>query len=296
MRQRWSIGRKLLLLVLASVMAGLLAAATLSIWIETDRYLAAKRRELQAVAQVFASATASATAARDRVAARQAMTAIGQIAGMRQARIKMPDGSALADMGFVAQLDTDLKIDGTEPISLWRTLSSRSVQVTVPITESGGTVGAFVLVGDASDLIDNLLQTLQLSVLCALLALTTGLLVAARLQKGIIAPLRNLTSAMERIRKTHDYAAHVEATSDDEVGQLVDGFNETLSEISNRDRHWKSLLTTIPLQALPTVVGLAARWMMSSAVVGPNRHGRRALASRPRPLQGGQRHARSRRR
>ncbi len=175
------------------------------------------------------------------------MTAIGQIAGMRQARIKMPDGSALADMGFVAQLDTDLKIDGTEPISLWRTLSSRSVQVTVPITESGGTVGAFVLVGDASDLIDNLLQTLQLSVLCALLALTTGLLVAARLQKGIIAPLRNLTSAMERIRKTHDYAAHVAATSTDEVGQLVDGFNETLSEICRRDRQLEKLAYYDPL-------------------------------------------------
>ena len=71
MRQGWSISRKLLLLVLASVMAGLLAAATLSIWMETDRYLATKQRELQAVAQVFASATASAAAAGDPVAARK---------------------------------------------------------------------------------------------------------------------------------------------------------------------------------------------------------------------------------
>ena len=115
------------------------------------------------------------------------------------------------------------------------------MQVTVPIKESGEPVGEFVLVGDASDLVENLLQTLQLTILCALLALTTGLSVAARLQRGITAPLRNLTSAMERIRKTHDYAAHVEATSDDEVGQLVDGFNETLREIRKRDRQMEKL-------------------------------------------------------
>ena len=137
MRQGWSISRKLFLLVLASVLVGLLAAATLSIWIETDRYLATKQQGLQAVAQVFASATASATAARDPTAARNAMRAIGQIPGMQHARIKMPDGSILADMGIATQLDSDLRIDSQEQLSLWRTLTSRSVQVTVPIRELG---------------------------------------------------------------------------------------------------------------------------------------------------------------
>jgi diguanylate cyclase (GGDEF)-like protein len=250
MRPRWSISRKLFLLVLASVVVGLLAAATLSIWLQTDRYLATKQRELQAVAQVFASATASAVAARDPVAARSAMRAIGQIAGLQHARIKMPDGSTLTEMGVAAQLDSDLRIDGSEQISLWRTLTSRSVQVTVPIRESGSTIGEFVLVGDASDLAENLLQTLRVTILCALFALTIGLSVAARLQRGITAPLRDLTFAMERIRKTHDYAARIEATSDDEVGQLVDSFNETLSEISKRDRELEKLAYYDPLTGL----------------------------------------------
>jgi diguanylate cyclase (GGDEF)-like protein len=250
MRQRWSISRKLFLLVPASVMIGLLAAATLSIWMETDRYLATKQRELRAVAQVFAFATASATAARDPVAARNAMRAIGQIAGMQHARIKMPDGGTLTEMGVAAQLDSDLRIDGGGQISLWRTLTSRSVQVTVPIRDSGGTVGEFVLVGDASDLAENLLKTLRLTVLCALFALTIGLSVAARLQKGITAPLRNLTFEMERVRKTHDYAARIEATSDDEVGRLVDSFNETLSEIRKRDRELEKLAYYDPLTGL----------------------------------------------
>ena len=250
MRQRSSIGGKLSRLVLASVMTGLLAAATLSIWIETNRYLATKQRELQAVAQVFASATATAAAAGDSVAARQAMTAIGQIAGIQHARVKMPDGSTLTAIGVAAQLDSDLRIDDAKQMSLWQTLTSRSVQVTVPIKESGETIGELVLVGDASDLAVSLLQTLQLTILCALLALASGLLVAARLQRGITAPLRNLALTMERIRKTHDYAAHVEATSDDEVGQLVNGFNDTLGEICKRDRQLEKLAYHDPLTGL----------------------------------------------
>ena len=234
-RQRWSISRKLYLLVLASVMAGLLAATTVSIWLETDRYLASKQRELQAVAEVFASATASATVARDPAAAREAMRAIGRIEGMQHARIRVADGETLAAIGLATQLDTDVRIDGAGEISFWRALRSRSVQVSAPIKDSGVIVGELVLVGQASDLVHNLWQTLRVAVVCALLALGVGLLVAVRLQSEITAPLRKLTSAMERIRSSHDYDARVEVSSNDEIGQLVDGFNETLSEIRKRD-------------------------------------------------------------
>jgi diguanylate cyclase (GGDEF)-like protein len=240
-----------LLLVLASVLVGLLAVATLSVSMEIDRYLVTKQRELQDAAQVFASAAAGAVAAEDAVAARNSMRAIGQMKGMQHARIEMPDGRVLAEMGVVAQLDSDLRIDESQRITLWRIASSRSVQVTVPIRESGATVGRFVLVGDASDLAENLLKTLRLTLFGALLSVMIALLVAARLQIGITAPLRALTSAIERVRKTRDYGAQIEATSNDEVGRLVDSFNETLSEIRKRDHELEKLAYFDPLTGLP---------------------------------------------
>ena len=169
------------------------------------------------------------------------MRAIGQIAGMQYARIILPGGDTLTEIGGAAQLDSDLRINGAKQISVWRALTSRSVQVTVPITDSGSTVGEIVLVGDASDLASSLLQSVQLAALSALLALSIGLLVAARLQRGITAPLRDLTVAVERIRRTHDYKARIKATSNDEVGELVSSFNETLNEISKRDRDLERL-------------------------------------------------------
>ena len=99
----------------------------------------------------------------------------------------------------------------------------------------GATIGEFILVGDTSDLVANFMQTLRFAAICGLIALATGLLVAARLQREITAPLLNLATAMERIRRSHDFTAKVEATTSDEVGQLVEGFNETLAEIRKRD-------------------------------------------------------------
>ncbi|HJZ42508.1 MAG TPA: EAL domain-containing protein [Hyphomicrobiaceae bacterium] len=257
MRQRWSISRKLYLLVLASVMAGLLAATTVSIWLETHRYLASKQRELQSVAEVFASATAAATAARDPAAAREAMRAIGRIEGMQHARTRTPEGETLAAIGFATQLDTDLRIDGAGEISFWRALRSRSVQVSAPIKDSGVIVGELVLVGQASDLVHSLWQTLRVAVVCALLALGVGLLVAVRLQSEITAPLRKLTSAMERIRSSHDYDARVEVSSNDEIGQLVDGFNETLSEIRKRDCQLEAHMRDLELKVAARTSDLA---------------------------------------
>jgi diguanylate cyclase (GGDEF)-like protein len=245
-----SISRKLSLLVASSVALALLAASALSIWIDSRRQLEAKQRELHAVASAFASAASGAVAERDRVAARNAIRAIGRVAGMQYAQIRLPGGAVLADIGTTVQLDGDLRIDATHAISVWRAFASRSVQLTVPITDSGSIVGEFVLVGDASDLTATLLQTLKLAALCGLFALTVGLLVAARLHRSITAPLRALTAAMERVRATHDYAARIEATSRDEVGELVDGFNATLNEIRARDRDLERLAYYDPLTGL----------------------------------------------
>jgi EAL domain-containing protein (putative c-di-GMP-specific phosphodiesterase class I)/signal transduction histidine kinase len=256
-RPRWSISRKLSLLVLASVLAGLLAATVTSVWVETDRHLARKQRELQRMAELFASATASAAVAGDSAAALQAMRAVGRIEGLRHARIEKADGRTLTSIGVAAQLDSDLRLDRARAISLWGALRSWSVQVSAPITDSGVTVGRLTLVGDASDLRSSLMQTLRIALVCGLLALASGLLVASRLQRQITAPLRSLTSAMERIRRSHDYDARVEVASNDEVGQLVDGFNETLGEIRERDRRLEAHMRDLELKVAERTSDLA---------------------------------------
>jgi two-component system sensor histidine kinase BarA len=245
-RPRRSIRGKLAKLVVAAVAAAAVVLSAVSLWQETARYADSKRQSLLATAEVFASATAKAAAAGDRRAALDAMRAIGRIPGIGYARVESPAGRTLAEIGAAAQLDGDLRLDaGSDPVSPMAVLMSRSVEVAVPILESGTPIGRFVLVSDTGDLIERLIATLRITALGAAVALVIGLAVAGRLQRTITRPLQQLTAAVGGIRRTHDYAARVVAASDDEVGQLVDGFNAMLGEIEMRgaalDRHLQNL-------------------------------------------------------
>ncbi len=220
------------MLVLGTVCLAVGIATAIGLWQETTRYVEAKRDSLVAVAHAFASAAAPAAAEGDRRATFAALRGVADVPGILYSRVTGPDGGLLAQTGVVTRLESDADGRGA---SMWSILASRSIDVTVPIVRGGREVGRLEVVGDTSDLAANLLSTLKLTLLGGCAALGVALLVAARLQRGITAPLRRLTSTMSRIRESHDYRTRVEVESDDEVGILVEGFNTMLSEISERD-------------------------------------------------------------
>ncbi|MGC2033296.1 MAG: ATP-binding protein, partial [Steroidobacteraceae bacterium] len=58
---------------------------------------------------------------------------------------------------------------------------------------------------------------------------------AARLQQQISGPIVNLAQTMQRVSLEQDYSLRVERNSEDEVGSLIDGFNQMLAQIRHRD-------------------------------------------------------------
>ncbi len=66
-------------------------------------------------------------------------------------------------------------------------------------------------------------------------AVLTAYWFAARLQQQISAPIVNLAHTMQRVSLEEDYSLRVERSSQDEVGTLIDGFNQMLGQIRHRD-------------------------------------------------------------
>ena len=66
-------------------------------------------------------------------------------------------------------------------------------------------------------------------------AVLTAYWLAARLQQQISGPIVNLAHTMERVSSEEDYTLRVERSSQDEVGSLIDGFNQMLAQIRHRD-------------------------------------------------------------
>jgi two-component system, sensor histidine kinase and response regulator len=57
----------------------------------------------------------------------------------------------------------------------------------------------------------------------------------ARLQRGISAPIVSLARTMQRVTAEQDYSLRVERSAEDEVGALMEGFNQMLEQIRQRD-------------------------------------------------------------
>ncbi len=66
-------------------------------------------------------------------------------------------------------------------------------------------------------------------------AVLTSYWLAARLQQQISGPIVNLAQTMQRVSLEQDYSLRVERSSQDEIGSLIDGFNQMLGQIRHRD-------------------------------------------------------------
>jgi signal transduction histidine kinase/CheY-like chemotaxis protein len=232
-----SIRARLLLLVFLAVGASQAAITMLLVWQEGQRYGLLKRDTLFSTAQVLAASASAAAHARDRAAIRTTLRAMSQMPGVTYVAVADTAGRVLADLGATEQLTSDLRWSRPdEPVSALALLSSRSLEVSVPIIRGGETVGHLRLLSDTREFPDRLWSAARTSALGSLAALALALLIALRMQSGITGPLGALTGAMQRVRDRHDYSVSLKSDGRDEIGVLVDGFNEMLADIRERDK------------------------------------------------------------
>src|SRR6185503_4717292 len=116
-------------------------------------------------------------------------------------------------------------------------LNLRAGELTViaPIMLGNERIG-FVYV--ASDLREMRTRAAQyLAVLAVVLVAGFGLSFALSntLQRVISAPLLRLTDVTRVVTTNHQYDVRAEKAGDDEIGELIDGFNEMLGDIQERD-------------------------------------------------------------
>src|SRR6185436_1330085 len=108
--------------------------------------------------------------------------------------------------------------------------------VIAPIMLGNERIG-FVYV--ASDLREMRTRAAQyLAVLAVVLVAGFGLSFALSntLQRVISAPLLRLTDVTRLVTTNHQYDVRAEKAGNDEIGELIDGFNEMLGDIQERDR------------------------------------------------------------
>ncbi len=115
--------------------------------------------------------------------------------------------------------------------------------------ESGGvlwvvrpvqTGGSICLVGDLSHLSSKVLLNLAGTVFALFICLGASMLVLLRFLRATVEPILGLTRMAQQVSATRAYDLRAKRGPDDEVGELVDAFNDMLREIETRDSELKA--------------------------------------------------------
>jgi len=96
-------------------------------------------------------------------------------------------------------------------------------------------LGILSMIIDLSDMWQQIRQDIATTLSLSLAVLALALVLALRLQRRISEPILNLAETARNVAQTQRYDLRIEKTSHDEIGILVDSFNEMLGEIQSRD-------------------------------------------------------------
>ena len=107
--------------------------------------------------------------------------------------------------------------------------------LTHTVTLEGKTLGWVYLSSDFSASLFRYLQEFLLLVFVVLVIATlVAYFLSSKLQKLVSLPLSELVSLMGYVKNSKDFSARAEVKSTDEIGSLMEGFNEMLQEVQKR--------------------------------------------------------------
>jgi two-component system sensor histidine kinase/response regulator len=115
------------------------------------------------------------------------------------------------------------------------TLRGRRFEISVPARREGVILGYTQLSLPLTALVRDWRGYVLITAAGAAIAVAISYWLAALLQRQISNPIVNLAQTMQRVSSEENYGLRVEGNSHDEIGSLIEGFNQMLSQIRQRD-------------------------------------------------------------
>ena len=114
-------------------------------------------------------------------------------------------------------------------------LASGHFQITAAAVQNGKVLGSVLVTAPLDTIYPDWQGYLLMTAAAIAAAVFSSYWLAARFQQQISGPIVNLAQTMQRVSLEEDYTLRVERCPQDEIGALIDGFNQMLSQIRQRD-------------------------------------------------------------
>ena len=198
------------------------------------REIQAEEQRLQSISGVFRAVLSDPVATRDSAGARVALRALKDIPTIRQAAVRDNDGNLIAEMGSGAVLDR--KVLNSGEFSLVDLMSMETLQITDSIVNGGTTVGTLRLTADIAWLAQAFRIHLGVAMAAAGIAILIAFAGGTFLIQRSTRQLTALARELEDIGGKETLHVEIRRETDDEVGVLVDAFNNMMQRIDVRDK------------------------------------------------------------
>lgn len=227
---------------LLSTIAALLAAFSIYQW----RNWSADRQALADEAMVLAGAVAEAAHAESTGARRPAGDTVRALVGashLEVAAAYAPIEGREMRFGLPgASIDAPVARRVARATAEYHGLN---LEVHAPYRIDGRQVGSVAVAVDGRALLEARLINITIALALSAMAVIGAGLVARRLTRRALHPLRSLAEAVDAVTTSRDFSARVDVVRSDEVGQLTDRFNRLLATLEESDRHLQGALAEV---------------------------------------------------
>lgn len=115
---------------------------------------------------------------------------------------------------------------------------------------TGEKVGGIYVRSDLSGIRDRVIQYIQYVLIFIFAGFVFAFFVSTRLLNVISQPIINLVNTAQAVSENHNYSVRAEKKYSDELGLLVDAFNEMLFEIQKRERQLNAAKENLELKVI----------------------------------------------
>jgi PAS domain S-box-containing protein len=231
------IRQKLMVIMMLTTTAALLLSGIGVVLSDSLLLRSYLQRDLTALARIIADSSTAAVAFDDPRAASEILSTLRARPHLVAACIFREKGTILATY-FRGQSQVCPAPDLAEEIRFTR----NHLEVSHAIVLNHRRIGSLVLLYDLDEIYERMLlyggTVLAVLIASSLLAL----LLSSRLRNVIATPVSQLVATTSAVSETRDYGLRVHKLYDDELGRLVDAFNEMLAGIENRDGELRQAL------------------------------------------------------
>ena len=227
---RNSVRDKLMRVVLTTTVIALCVAGISLLTADLQRYQNSWRSDLATEASILAVSVGPALAFNDHEAAVRDLNALSIRPRVVAAALYTQDGAIYASFvrAGVAPVPSQPPSDGV-------TVVGERVEISQRIERNGELLGTLYL-RSSYDVASRVAAYLGIFALATILSLAVAFLLSRRLQRRILEPLDAMAAVAKVIVHQRDYSLRAPKTSDDEIGVVVNAFNNMLEEVEVRSR------------------------------------------------------------